>query len=211
MHRLSLRLSASAFFDKITDRTESPYDTVAKAKSYLCKKHGLTAEQADLELDSLMDYEAELLSHAYHQGMRGNDIRGVKHQHDDFLKRMTDLIYSSGQADQYFLRMLTSLIHEGGVTPAGALEIMLNVALQKPEEIKTRVNYLVTEQGMSHLDAVDLLGGLTEHDAQILLYFVRENKLAPEAARAKFFDKADADILEMRMIEAPGVRPLRFV
>lgn len=210
MHRLSLRLSASGFFEKMADLVEAPYDTVTKAKSYLYKKHGLTAEQADLELDSLMDYEAQLLCYAYSQGMRGNDIRRVKHQHDDFLKRMTDLIYSSGHADQYFLRMLTSLINDGQVTPAGALEIMLNIALQNPQEIKTRVNYLVSEQGMSHLDAVDLLGGLTEHDAQILLYFVRENKLKPETARAKFFDKADADVLEMRMIESPGVRPLRF-
>ncbi len=202
------RLSSSRLFETISDLMWPRYNTVARAKSFLCKKRGLSEEAADQELEELMDFEAGLLCHLYAEGMRGAYIRQVKHQHSDFLKRITDLMYLSGDADEFYLKLLSTLLADHKVKPVDALNILLAIALQNPEEIKERITYLTTNKKLSVLDAVDILGGLNEHDALIFMHLVEHKQFAPEIARAKFADKTDTDIMEMRMIESPTTRPL---
>jgi hypothetical protein len=140
--------------------------------------------------------------------MRGAYIRQVKHQHTDFLKRITDLMYRSGDADEFYLKLLATLLTEYKIKPVDALSILLALALQDPEEIKSRIKLLTTKNELSQLDAIDVLGGLDEQEALIFMYLVEQLKFAPETARAKFTDKTDTDIMEMRMIESPTTRPL---
>lgn len=179
----SIRGFFSAHFSSRT-RSDS---TVNESVSELMNRYHLSQEVANKELDGLGSVDGALLVECYGKGLRGCDIRAVRHMREGTTEAIVTLLHAEDALNRYFTTLLKEALDQfkdAREALAHALDSCVSLNKEDTDRIVFLHKYMSAGVRDEHLRKIAVIDpDSTSHEHEIAAkYLAQAEELSPLAA-----------------------------